>query len=382
MANDNELGKGQTCFIVSPIGNKLDPMGTDGRVIYEDNIQMWAEVLEPACEIFGLKAVRADRIAETGEITEQIFQYLRDADVVIADLSGANPNVMYELGLRHTRDKLTIQIGEYGRLPFDVNTIRTIQFRRTEAGRIEARNSLTEALRSGLQGNGSPVAATRVWNEGASIAAESVALAVERSHETEEMDAGDDEPGIMDMLAEGEAALGEVSGTLDEMTGISGQIGQLMNESIARIKESDAKKKGFAGRLIVARQLAHSLAEPTGLFEGLANDYVGSVAKLDAMVDYILRRMEEDPAEAEDGQGFLRAVIKLADAVDGVAVSVAHFREGAVGLRKLAKDLAPASKTIERSLNRYASGNTTISGWRGRIEPLLDEEPETGEPEA
>jgi hypothetical protein len=357
-------------------------MGTDGRVNYEDNIQMWAEVLEPACDVFGLKAVRADRIAETGEITEQIFQYLRDADVVIADLSGANPNVMYELGLRHTRDKLTIQIGEYGRLPFDVNTIRTIQFKRTEAGRIEARNALTDALRSGLQGNGSPVAATRVWNEGASIAAESVALAVERSHENEEMDATDDEPGIVDMLAEGEAAMGEVSGTLDEMTGISGQIGQLMNEASERVKESDAKKKGFAGRLVVARELAASLAEPTGLFEELANDYVGSVAKLDAMVNYILGRMEEDPAEAAEGQKFLLALIGLVDASDGAAVKVAHFRESAVELRKLAKDLAPASKTIERSLNRYASGNATISGWRDRIEPIIDEEPEPDSPEA
>ena len=39
---------------------------------------------------------------------------------MIADLTQANPNVMYELGLRHTQKKLTIQIGEAGRLPFDV----------------------------------------------------------------------------------------------------------------------------------------------------------------------------------------------------------------------------------------------------------------------
>ena len=374
MIDDKELGNGLTCFIVSPIGNRLDPIGTPGRVSYEDNLQMWAEVLEPACDVFGLKAIRADRIAETGEITEQIFQYLRDADVVIADLSGANPNVMYELGLRHTRDKLTIQIGEYGRLPFDVNTIRTIQFQRTEAGRIDARNSLTEALRTGLQGNGSPVAATRVWNEPASIGAESIALAVERSHAIEEADEDVDEPGVVDMLAEGEAAIGEVSTSLNEMTGITRQIGELTTESSERIHESDSKKRGFAGRVVVARELASSLAEPTSLFEEQANDYLGSVGKLDAMVSFILDRMEENPTEAAEGQSFLRSTLELVDATDGVAVNLAKFREGAVSLRKLAKDLAPASKTIERSLNRFIQGNTTISGWRGRIEPLLDEE--------
>lgn len=374
MAEDKELGDSLTCFIVSPIGNRLDPIGTPGRVGYEDNLQMWAEVLEPACDVFGLKAIRADRIAETGEITEQIFQYLRDADVVIADLSGANPNVMYELGLRHTRDKLTIQIGEYGRLPFDVNTIRTIQFQRTEAGRIEARNSLIEALRTGLLGNGSPVAATRVWNEPESIGAESIALAVERSHAVDEVDEDVDEPGVVDMLAEGEAAIEEVSTTLAEMTGITKQIGQLMTESTERIHESDSKKKGFAGRVVVARELASSLAEPTSLFEEQANDYLGSVGKLDAMVNFILDRMEENPTEAEEGQPFLQSTRELVDAVDEIAVNLAKFREGAVGLRKLARDLAPASKTIERSLNRFIQGNTTISGWRGRIDPLLDED--------
>lgn len=41
-------------------------------------------------------------IAEPGEITEQVFQRLRDDDLVIADVRGGNANVMYELGLRHT----------------------------------------------------------------------------------------------------------------------------------------------------------------------------------------------------------------------------------------------------------------------------------------
>ncbi|WP_310526584.1 hypothetical protein, partial [Nocardioides sp.] len=63
---------------------------------------MWENVFEPACEMFGLTPVRADKISEAGDIPEQIFTYLRDADIVIADVTGGNANVMYELGLRHT----------------------------------------------------------------------------------------------------------------------------------------------------------------------------------------------------------------------------------------------------------------------------------------
>ena len=73
--------------------------------------------------------------------------------MVIADLSGGNPNVMYELGLRHTKAALTVQIGEVGLLPFDVRAIRTIEFRRSEGGLVEAREALMQQLREGLRGN-------------------------------------------------------------------------------------------------------------------------------------------------------------------------------------------------------------------------------------
>jgi hypothetical protein len=150
--DDKRLGAGRTCFVIGPIGSKLAAIGTAGRAAYEESIRIWEKVLEPACAHFDLAPVRADRIAQPGEITAQIFEWLRDADVVIADVSGGNANVMYELGLRHTRDRPTVQIGEYERLPFDVNVIRTIQFTRTEAGLLDLRGELIEALRAALLG--------------------------------------------------------------------------------------------------------------------------------------------------------------------------------------------------------------------------------------
>src|SRR5262249_62069791 len=78
---------------------------------------------------------------------------------------GANPNVMYELGLRHTRNKLTVQLGEYSRLPFDVNVIRTVMFSRSENGLINARKELQQLLETGLADEWDPVSATRVWND-------------------------------------------------------------------------------------------------------------------------------------------------------------------------------------------------------------------------
>ena len=107
------------CFVISPIGDRLAEPGSDERHTYEESIQTFEKIIQPACKHVEIEdPIRADAISRQGEITEQIFRHLKSADIVIADVTGANPNVMYELGLRHTTGLLTIQIGEKDRLPF------------------------------------------------------------------------------------------------------------------------------------------------------------------------------------------------------------------------------------------------------------------------
>ena len=143
------LSSQRTCFVIGPIGSRHADIGSPERATWEESLRVMAEVIEPACAHHGLTPVRADSLARAGEITGQIFRRLRDDDIVIADLTDANANVMYELGLRHTRDKLTVQIGEYGRLPFDISTIRTIQFSQSPMGLINAREELIHVLEEG-----------------------------------------------------------------------------------------------------------------------------------------------------------------------------------------------------------------------------------------
>ena len=60
------------CFVVGPIGDKLAPPYSEGRNQYEQAMQIWDYVIEPACQALGIQPVRADKIDESGEITEQI----------------------------------------------------------------------------------------------------------------------------------------------------------------------------------------------------------------------------------------------------------------------------------------------------------------------
>lgn len=107
-------------------------------------------------EGFGLKVVRADGIDKPGVITRQVIQYLVEARLVIADLSFHNPNVFYELAVRHMVRKPVVQLIQKSEsIPFDVNQLRTIVIDNTdiyswtpklEVWRSEIANQIRQAL--------------------------------------------------------------------------------------------------------------------------------------------------------------------------------------------------------------------------------------------
>lgn len=80
-------------------------------------------LIKPAVTACGVKCIRADEIRHAGVIDVPMYEQLLDADVVVADLSTANPNALYELGVRHAlRPRTTVVIAEDKMVyPFDVN---------------------------------------------------------------------------------------------------------------------------------------------------------------------------------------------------------------------------------------------------------------------
>ncbi|MEB0201969.1 hypothetical protein QN354_09395 [Cryobacterium sp. 5I3] len=372
MDGDKELGAGKTCFIISPIGSKLEPAGTPGRTRYEESAFMWESVILPACEAFGLTPIRADKISDAGEIPDQIFTYLRDADVVIADVSHANPNVMYELGLRHSRPGITLQIGEYKLLPFDVTTIRTIQFNRTEAGLIGAKNDLQDALRTALSGGGTPLRVTSIWGNAPVPPESRVAADAEASVAPEEQ--WGTEAGSVDILADGERAIQNISEVMGDTTALIASIGQVMAEHTAAINDSDSNQGGFAGRVLVARKLNAALIDPASTFESNSNAFYEDVLTLGEMAAYVvdrLNRNDDDDAGREDLKTLAEHFIKLALAADTGAVGSTTFRESIRGLRSFSKDLRPSLQVLDRAVSRFLEGLGVMSAWRAPLSEAI-----------
>lgn len=117
-----EEEKRKICFVISPIGEE----GSDVR---ERSDQVLKHIIASSVEQLGYTIIRADKISEPGIITTQIIEHIVDAELVVADLTDKNPNVFYELAIRHAIRKPLVQLIKKGEvIPFDVAATRIIQF--------------------------------------------------------------------------------------------------------------------------------------------------------------------------------------------------------------------------------------------------------------
>ena len=107
---------GDTCFVMMPFA---DPTGAYYKTIYE-----------PAIKKAGLRAVRADDdMFSTGKIVDQIWRGIHSSKILVAELTGRNPNVFYELGLAHALQKPVVLVSSNEKdVPFDVQHIRVIYY--------------------------------------------------------------------------------------------------------------------------------------------------------------------------------------------------------------------------------------------------------------
>lgn len=119
------------CFVLMPFGQKPDAMG---HMVDFDRI--YQEIIAPAIDQAGLEAIRADEEMTGGIIHKPMFERLILCEYAVADLTTANANVFYELGLRHAiRSWSTVLIfADGGRLPFDVALLRALPYKLATGG--------------------------------------------------------------------------------------------------------------------------------------------------------------------------------------------------------------------------------------------------------
>jgi tetratricopeptide (TPR) repeat protein len=132
------------CFVIMPIGSEED---------YEKYKDIYECMIKETVTGAGLElqCVRADEVSKSGAIIKDIIKRLYEADVVIADLSGLNPNVCYELGVRHALKGGTIMIvDDIESIPFDLKPYRVVEYSTTLRGAYEFGQKLKAFLEAAL----------------------------------------------------------------------------------------------------------------------------------------------------------------------------------------------------------------------------------------
>lgn len=107
------------------------------------------EIIKGSCKSVGMQCHRVDEVWKESAIIQDVFDLIFTSSIVIADLSGKNPNVFYEVGIAHTLGKFVIPIVQNtSDISFDVGHHRVLKYSFDENGRVELKNRLEARLKT------------------------------------------------------------------------------------------------------------------------------------------------------------------------------------------------------------------------------------------
>lgn len=144
LRQDKEEVNMKTCFVVSPIGDEK----SETR---KKSDQLYKHIIQPVCESCGFIAERVDHMNDVGSIPQLILDNLESADLVIADITGHNPNVFFEMGFRARNKKPMIHMRKHDEpLPFDIASIRALDYDLTDLDSVESTKDRLEKSINGF----------------------------------------------------------------------------------------------------------------------------------------------------------------------------------------------------------------------------------------
>ncbi len=177
----------------------------------------------------------------------------------------------------------------------------------------------------------------------------------------------DDMPGVIDSLASSEEMLLKLPETLNAIGQDINQIGQLTQESTNAINRGNANGKGFAARLIIARQLASQLSEPIERIWSLSNIFASQLHDVDVGFRIII---EQAPSEIKDNPeikqnfcAFFEMVRTMSNSSNGAIESFQKMYAASEPLEKLSRDLRPPLRRLKQGLTILIESSGITNEW-------------------
>ncbi len=360
----------QSCFVIGPAGKPHTEVGSPARKARGSTLLIFETIIEPACARLGIEPVRADQISRTGEITEQVCRQLLAADLVIADVSGGNPDVMYGLGLRHATGKPVIHLGETGQLPFDIAPFRTIAFRSSPTGMAKARDELTEALSLILREDFNPLTPTHVLHNATRPDAEGLPTGAPAGTAAP---SENDPPSLVERFTELAPDLEETSGHIAAIIALVIEIAAAAEQFGPDMRHAAQHGSPMSTQLAFTKRLSAALTGPAARLRESAQRFTERMADIDTVMQTALDLFERVPPVrwSADDRGFLSQLVDISAAARQGAETLAMFRTVMDVMIAVHRELRGPARDIAIAVARLSEAMTVLEAWDRRAKRLV-----------
>ncbi|MFJ5232366.1 hypothetical protein ACIQBJ_21030 [Kitasatospora sp. NPDC088391] len=355
----------QNCAVIGPIEEPRPEAAPPDRPALPEVLSAFELIVEPACARLGIEPMRSDRIFRSDEITAQACEELLAADLLIVDVSGGSPDVMYGLGLWRATGKPVVHIGETGQLPFDIVPFPTIVFRCSPVGMAEARNELAEALSRVLRGGVDRPARARVLHPPTGPGGHGSAARGPGG--------GSDSPegspsGLVEQFTELAPGLTATSDHISEIITLVTDVAAAAEEFGPGVRRAARSGSPMSVQLAFTERLSAALSEPASELRKSARRLAVQMAGIDTSVQAALDLFERVPPahwSAEDRE-FLGQLVDISTAARHGAETLTLFRAVMDVMIAVHHELRGPARDIATAVAELGGSMAVLEAWDRR----------------
>lgn len=332
-------------FVIMPFGGEFDPI--------------YSLFIMQALTEAGYRVVRADDIRNHQNILKDVLAGIIESELVVADLTGSNPNVYYELGVAHAFAKRVILLTQkLDELPFDLKSYRVITYATHFAEMSKAHAQLVAAAKDALEDRvafGSPV------SDFIAIKPARVPLIVEGISQSVS-DGLPGEAGILDFLVDLENGFEKLGDIINSNTADTSAITEAMADATGRLNDLKQSRSSVAGRRLVMVSLANKLVAYSEKLSQNNRSYADTLSMTRRSLESVIRAQSattED--EKEQLQTFLSQLDRMRELVQRHRTSLGELI-----------DAVNASPRVERTYNRAVDVTVkNLEGYAQNVDQTL-----------
>jgi tetratricopeptide (TPR) repeat protein len=279
--------------------NEPDPNRCFVMMPFAESFNAIYRLIQRVCVEQGLACTRADEDVKPGKITGKIYEAVSDAGIIIADMTGKNPNVFYEMGLAHAiSDNVILLTQTTDDVPFDLKDFLHIQYANTFDGAERLASDLSKVITTILRSADSQAARRRLEELPNNAPQASPIQSSGTAAETEFSDNGDD-LGLFHLRAE-----------LARNAGDLGAARQFLSRALELSRTVDGEANEIGNCAIEAEKCKfYDLAE--SLYEIAVDHDPMHVNNRQCYVSFILDHRSKKPGSMERAQELLVQLEKL-----------------------------------------------------------------------